>query len=385
MIKKFLFFFALLSGAFYAESCSLLDTDSSSNSNFGGGSSATLVLSFSQADYMLTTKAVTGLVDTCDYILTITNASTGSTIYSGKYGAAGDKIDVSAGSYNLSVRSGSFSKPDFSSPLFGDDQSVVVKAGEKLKVVFYCRQMNSGVKLDISPNFLTAYPQSYFTLKGNGGSLVYNYTEKRYAFFQTGTVSLVLNTSGKEQTLISRKLAAGDMLGITVSCSAPASGSSVEEPSLKVALDTTRNWLTAGVNLGGGGSSDDGSSGGSGGSGSLGSSKNNAFDVSQAKENIGADDVWVYGYIVGGDMTSSNIRFETPFTSATNIAISTRTVAKEKESCFSVQLPSGTIREALNLRDNPGNLHRKVFLKGDIVEAYFGIPGLKNITEYEIK
>jgi hypothetical protein len=53
--------------------------------------------------------------------------------------------------------------------------------------------------------------------------------------------------------------------------------------------------------------------------------------------------------------------------------------------CLSVQLPSGELRDDLNLVDNPGLLGRKVCLKGDIVEAYYGIPGIKNISEYELQ
>jgi hypothetical protein len=35
--------------------------------------------------------------------------------------------------------------------------------------------------------------------------------------------------------------------------------------------------------------------------------------------------------------------------------------------------------------DNPLNLGRKVLLKGNIVEAYYGMPGMKNITDFELR
>ena len=50
-----------------------------------------------------------------------------------------------------------------------------------------------------------------------------------------------------------------------------------------------------------------------------------------------------------------------------------------------MQLPTGSIRDELNLVDHPELLGRKVSLKGDIVEAYYGIPGIKNITDYELQ
>jgi hypothetical protein len=99
----------------------------------------------------------------------------------------------------------------------------------------------------------------------------------------------------------------------------------------------------------------------------------------------GEDDVWVSGYIVGGDLTSSSASFQKPFTSRTNIVLGPRSSTTDKSSCMSVQLPTGEIRENLNLVDNPSLLGRKVCLRGDIVDAYYGIPGLKNLIEYELQ
>ena len=52
---------------------------------------------------------------------------------------------------------------------------------------------------------------------------------------------------------------------------------------------------------------------------------------------------------------------------------------------MSMQLPAGDVREALNLVDNPENLGRRLYVKGDLVEAYYGIPGIKNVTEFELR
>jgi hypothetical protein len=50
---------------------------------------------------------------------------------------------------------------------------------------------------------------------------------------------------------------------------------------------------------------------------------------------------------------------------------------------MSVFLPSGKVRDALNLVDNPELLGKKVCLKGDIVESYYGLVGLKNVEAFE--
>ena len=51
---------------------------------------------------------------------------------------------------------------------------------------------------------------------------------------------------------------------------------------------------------------------------------------------------------------------------------------------MSVQLPSGDVRDALNLVTNPELVGRRVCLKGDIEAAYFGLPGIKNVSDFVI-
>jgi hypothetical protein len=107
--------------------------------------------------------------------------------------------------------------------------------------------------------------------------------------------------------------------------------------------------------------------------------------VAQARNSAGSESVWVSGYIVGGDLTSTSASFESPFTSRTNLVIGPKSTSSDRSSCLSVQLPAGNIREALNIVDNPLNHGRKVLLKGNIVEAYYGMPGIKNITDFELR
>jgi hypothetical protein len=48
-----------------------------------------------------------------------------------------------------------------------------------------------------------------------------------------------------------------------------------------------------------------------------------------------------------------------------------------------VELPTGSIRDALNLVSNPGNLNKQVLIKGDLT-TYYSAPGLKNPKEFQI-
>ena len=102
----------------------------------------------------------------------------------------------------------------------------------------------------------------------------------------------------------------------------------------------------------------------------------------------GGAGVWVKGYIVGYMPTSpttvlSNTVFGVPTDVKTNMVLGPTADCKDYTQCISIQLPSGAVRTALNLQDNPGNLGAEVLLYGDVMK-YCGGPGLKNTSKYEI-
>ena len=51
---------------------------------------------------------------------------------------------------------------------------------------------------------------------------------------------------------------------------------------------------------------------------------------------------------------------------------------RNRYNMFAVELPSGDIREALNLVDNRDVLGSAIVVTGNIVESYFGYPGIKS-------
>ncbi len=309
-------------------------------------------------------------LDTNDFIISVTNSS-GASLYYGTFGAAPEKIITSAGTYTITAKSCDFYTPVFSSPQFGDTKVALVSAGKECSVTLDCVQLNSGVRLQIDPEFLTEYPNGVLFLKSSEGKLMYGYSEKRIAYFRPGKVSLVLSDSGTETTLATYTLEARQILDLKLEIS--ASSSARVESGIHIQVDTSRVWVGDKLVIGesGGGSSDKGSE------------KSDALSIGQAQEMAGATEVWVYGYIVGGDLSSSKCSFTPPFSSRTNIVLAAKSSCTDKENCLSVQLSTGKIRNALNLVDNPGLLGKKIYLKGDIVEAYYGIPGLQSVTEYE--
>ncbi len=316
------------------------------------------------------TRAGLEIPDTSDFLLTIRN-SKGGLVYDGKYGDSPESMSLSADSYTVTVISEEFSKPAFSAPQFGDEQCVVVPAGKSVNLKLVCSQMNAGVKLKVGPEFLTEFPDGVLLLKSSLGRLVYGYSEKRTAYFKPGDVSLVLNEGSVDKVLMTRQLKAKEILDLKVSVASSGGNSSVSGGGgMSVKVDTARIWKSDTFVIGG----SDGS----------GSGTYDAMTVYEALSSIGEEDVWVCGYIVGGDLTSSSASFMAPFDSRTNLLLGPRSTTKDKDACLSVNLPAGPIRDDLNLVDNPALLGRRICLKANIVDAYYGIPGLRNLTAYEL-
>ncbi|HTN68817.1 MAG TPA: fimbrillin family protein [Dysgonamonadaceae bacterium] len=107
------------------------------------------------------------------------------------------------------------------------------------------------------------------------------------------------------------------------------------------------------------------------------------YNVEQARGKGGETQVWVRGYIVGYYSSSTINTFVNATgasASTTNIALAFSSTETEKENTFPIQLSSPvptSIRDRLNLMENPSNFHKEVLLRGD-VESYYNSIGLKN-------
>ncbi|HLN52425.1 MAG TPA: DUF5689 domain-containing protein [Lentimicrobium sp.] len=108
------------------------------------------------------------------------------------------------------------------------------------------------------------------------------------------------------------------------------------------------------------------------------------YDVESGMSNTSNTPVWVKGFIVGVYETATSEftpNFNPPFTTNTNLLIAASANETNLANCLPVQLPSGDIRTALNLVDNPDNEGKEVMVLGTL-EAYFSQPGVKNLTGY---
>ena len=327
------------------------------------------------------TRASAEIPDTNDFILKVSDAG-GKVLYEGAYGESPESLLVDAGSYTVAVHSIEFTAPGFSRPVYGDEQVVVVKAGSTVTVRLNCILENAGVRLQVAPDFLTSYPDGVLYLKSGDTRLMYGYSEKRIAYFKPGPISLVLNNRGVDEVLLTRTLDARTIL--TLNLSAPHGGTAAAS-SITVAVDTAKVWNHESYVIGGG-SGSGGSGSGSGLGDDSASDIDNAYSVAQAHDHTGEDDVWVFGYIVGGDLSTAGTTVKTSkLTKATHLAIASRSTVTAKASCVAVELPKGAIRDALNLVDHPDLIGTRVYLKGSLVPSYFGTTGLKSVSDYVLK
>lgn len=98
---------------------------------------------------------------------------------------------------------------------------------------------------------------------------------------------------------------------------------------------------------------------------------------------------WVSGYIVGyvnvdisSALNASTATFTVPATVATNLLMASTPDCTDWTKCITVQLPSGGVRNALNLKDHPENLHAFVTIQGTTGSKYCSVYGVRSVQAY---
>ncbi len=313
-------------------------------------------------DYFKASGTGINLPDTNDFILSVKDA-TGASIYYGNYGDKPNPMNVIAGTYILSVYSEEFKEPQFSTPQIGDQRTVVVGNGENIAVSFGCTQLNSGMRLIFEKSFRDKFFSGTISINSQNYSLAYPYTENRIAYFNPGRLDVIHTDGAKITPIVSRELAPADIYTLKLAASTEAPG------GFSIKVDTTRNWIEEDFTLG---------------SGNDGSSPERALHIADLPMYMEATDVWVVGYIVGGDVSTSKVNFDGPFTKESHIAIAESTDVSSREECAAVELPSSSeARETLNLVDHKENIGKKVYFKGNIV-SYYGHPGIKKVKDFQL-
>ena len=94
----------------------------------------------------------------------------------------------------------------------------------------------------------------------------------------------------------------------------------------------------------------------------------------------GQEKVWVKGFIVGA-LNSAGSAFDE--TVVSNLALAATAEEADAANTIPVQLPTGAVREALNVVDNPTVIGKEVMVYGYILK-YMSRTGLKNVTDYKM-
>lgn len=112
----------------------------------------------------------------------------------------------------------------------------------------------------------------------------------------------------------------------------------------------------------------------------------NPFTIEDAMNLTDLSGVWVQGYIVGyySGTTPSSLTDDVndPETKTTHLAIAATANETSGVNTVSVQLPTGNIRESLNLKDNPDNLGKEVMIKGTLA-SYLGTSGVNPTSDFQ--
>ena len=318
-------------------------------------------LSLSFAEPLSTEPATRAAAyDTNSFLLTVTGPD-GDTLYSGIYGQKPATFTVRNGTYIIEAVSRPFASPAFDTPQYGDRQAAVIANGQNVQISLFCKLMNGGIRFSFADSFREQYGYGHLLLRGAAGELPYRLQELRTAWFPPGNVNVLYVEGAEETPLFNRILNAGEIHELTLNAS-----SDKATAGLSIQVDTTAMVLCENIVIG------------PEYPGSDGKTQESAWDVATAAAHPG-DTAWVWGYIVGGDLTTGSIKFDPPFEKSSNLAIAASASEHERANCFSVELSKAAIRSELNLVDHPDNLGKKVFLYG-VVSTYFSLPGLKSVT-----
>lgn len=299
-------------------------------------------------------------IDTNSFILTIYSTE-GEKIYDGRYGERPQEISVDPGGYEVGLYSKRFNPPALDSPVFGEEHTIVVSENEQAQVSFMCRQVNAGLKLTFAENFREKFPGDGVWLKQGEKSLMYEYDTDKYAYVSTEPFQISYKNGNKDTLLLEKSLEAGQMLAMKLSYNASRTSASV----FKVEVDTTREWLGLNYNVG------------------L-KVPSGAVTIQEAKSMIGEKNVKVFGYVFGGDPSTTTVRVGPPFKSKSTIVIAPSMTERNRNNMMVVELPSGDVRDGLNLVVYPQNLGRPVVVTGTIVQSYYGYVGVKSTKSYTL-
>ncbi len=310
-------------------------------------------------------------LDSNAYRLCISTSS-GVVVYDSSYVGRPETFYVKAGTYKIRVASREFTEPDIY-PLFGQEQSVKAKKDSTLRVAIVSSQLTGGIRFSFTHGFTSWFKGTGIYIKRDSITARYGYGTRHYLYFYPGELSVIYKNKdgypsytppdkpGYEDTvLFRRKLKATELVTIALDYDL----TKVSKDGFTFRADTLRIRKDEYFNLGG-------------------IAPYGCNSVWYAQTHIG-DTINLFGYIVGGDASSTTFTKAKPFTSKTNIVIGAQDWQALREKTIAVELPNNNIRNELNLVEHPEHLKKPIVIHGVVSDSYFGYPGLKNVTSYKL-
>lgn len=109
------------------------------------------------------------------------------------------------------------------------------------------------------------------------------------------------------------------------------------------------------------------------------------YTVADVNTGVEGFDKWATGYIVGFSSSFDATKyavFSAENAQNNNVLLADTPNEKDITKCIAVALPTGAVKDAVNLKDNPANFGKKLTVKGQVTEC-LRIRGVKNATAYK--
>jgi hypothetical protein len=299
-----------------------------------------------------------------EFTLLISTES-GTVVVSEKIKNLPEQIALPVDRYTVRIFSVDFLEPKFDLPCYSGETEIEIIAGQTQNVSLICTQSNAGIKVLWSPEFAERYQTYQAELFSGTERLVYSASETRTGYFLPGKVEVYIHADGRQMYGGVIALNAGDLVNLSLRPVENLSGML----SIQITVDETANTRDVEMIL----------------EPSAANSQENPYSVAEAI-TLTEDGVWVEGYIVGSKPSASWDFTDSDLWQSSNIIVADATTETDRTKCMPVELgaASSTVRINLNLSDNPGNLGKKIIIKGDL-KTYYSQPGLRNISAWSFQ
>ncbi|MBQ0005992.1 MAG: DUF4493 domain-containing protein [Alistipes sp.] len=285
-------------------------------------------------------------------------------VYDGTFGECPETVTVKAGQCFFSLRSRFYSGPEINSPIYGDDEVIMVEAGEEFEVRLSCRQLTVGVQVLFSDDFEENFPEGFIrlscrdTLSGKVEYADYPYSEDGFCHFMPGiiTVNLMKDGDSSPEFLTGRYCSASDMFSVSVKIAPMEAYGTVKVSADTVRLRYKETYLYGRKRCG-----------------------LTMFDAVQVTDlgKFDGDTVWVIGYISGCFVNKKWHPEIDSMVVTANIALSP---SLNSLSAWPISIASGKCKE-MNLKEYPQFFGERVAVRG-IAGTLYDMDGMKKSLEY---